>query len=266
MKAKDYQGAYIKKQNNHIYIEPAKELKDMIANYTITYSDIELECAVYHIVPDASGCLIFQKNKLDYWGAMSEVVLQKNDLNEADERFFVEFLPCGLYQISGQYQHDFKNRREDLKEYNQQLKIDLQNIYNRVNTYEELIEKLNDYFIEKRKQHVIPQYFKDILMKIKQEQGNISMQRIADLYSFSQRKLLRDFYKYIGFSGKQFANIIRINCLLSNLGDDTLTGTAMQGGYFDQAHFNKMFKAITKTTPKKYLMNVSDFYYEFYKF
>lgn len=266
MKVKDYQGTYIKKKSNHMYIAPAEELKDMIAHYTITYPEDDLKCDVYHIVPDASGCLIFKDGELDYWGAMSEIVLQKNDLNEAKERFFVEFLPGGLYQLSGQNQQTFVNHREDFALYNQPLKIELLNLYEQANTYEDLIEKLNAFFIMKRKQHVIPDYFVNILALIEQRQGNISMNEIADLYHISQRKLVRDFHKYIGFNGKHFTNIVRINNLLAKMGEDPLVETAMQGGYFDQTHFNKMFKKITKTTPKKYLANVSDFYYEIFKF
>lgn len=266
MKVKDYRGAYIEKKCNHMYIAPAEELKDMIAHYTITYPEDELECDVYHIVPDASGCLIFKDGELDYWGAMSEVVLQKNDLNEEKERFFVEFLPGGLYQLSGQNQQEFVNHREDFALYNQQLKIELVKIYEQANTYEDLIEKLNAFFIMRREQYKLPNYFKDILALIELREGNISMREISELYQLSQRKLVRDFHKYIGFNGKQFTNIVRINSLLAKIKENPLTDIAMQGGYFDQTHFNKMFKQITNTTPKKYLANVSDFYYEIFKF
>ena len=36
--------------------------------------------------------------------------------------------------------------------------------------------------------------------------------------------------------------------------------------YFDQAHFNHVFKEICQTTPTHYLQNLSDFYNELYKF
>lgn len=267
MNISDYQGKYIHKSAHHLYIAPAEELQDMIAHYTITFSgELPVMCEYYHILPDASGCLIFQKENLDYWGAMSELVLQKNDLDKAEERFFVEFLPGGLYQLSAQHQQQHVNKRGTFASFDAQLDQDLRNIYQKANDYETLIATLNDYFLAKKRKHEIPSTFSEIVQTINNKQGNTTMQEIAEYYQISLRKLLRDFHKYIGLSGKEYANIVRVNHLLKYIREDSLTMTAMQSGFFDQSHFNKLFKQITKTTPTHYLVNLSDFYNEMYKF
>lgn len=263
-----YEGDYINKTNHHIYISPAKQLKDIIAHYTITFpNEVPASSEMYHIIPDASGCFIFQgEERRDFWGAMSEIVILKNDLQKAQPRFFIEFKPGGLYQISGLIQKKFVNRREKLVNFNFKIDQDLNNIYQTCNDYQQLIDSFNEYFIQHRKKYPLPNRFIKAKEIIDKNKGVVNLENIANDCNISSRQLLRDFHTYLGLSGKEYAKVVRFNCLLKQLKNDNFVSVALQGGYFDQAHFNKVFKQITKTTPKNYLLNLSDFYNEIYKF
>ena len=263
-----YKGDYINKTNHHIYINPAKPLKDIIAHYTITFpNEVPASSEMYHIIPDASGCFIFQGElRRDFWGAMSEIVILKNDLQKAQPRFFIEFKPGGLYQISGLMQKDFANRRDKLVNFSSKIDYDLNIIYQSCDDYQQLIDSFNSYFINQRKEYLLPIRFIKAKEIIEQNNGVINLEKIAKDCNISSRQLLRDFHTYLGLSGKEYAKVVRFNCLLKQLKNDSFLSVALQGGYFDQAHFNKVFKQITKTTPKKYLSNLADFYNEIYKF
>lgn len=265
-----YTGPSFAKRSHHLYIHPAEELRDMIAHYTITFSSHEpVECADYHILPDASGCFIFQENDVlrhDFWGPMSEIVVLKNDLNEASERFFVEFLPGGLYQSCGLAQRPFVNMRAAISSIAEELETELKEIYMACSTYDTLVEKLNAFFLKQRKKYVLSQRCQLVLSCIDQRKGDITLEELAAKTHVSTRQLSRDFEKYIGLTIKEYANIVRFHHTLTLIERDDLTRSALQGGYFDQSHFNKVFKKITKTNPKRYLENLSDFYKEIYKF
>lgn len=267
MRDYNYSGEYINKTNHHIYIAPTKELHDIIAHYTITFpNEISSSSEKYHILPDASGCFIFQGNKRYFWGAMSEIVVLENDLQKAPHRFFIEFKAGGLYQVSGLAQKKYVNIRGNLTDFSSLLDYELKQIYNKCDNYMQLIDNLNMYFLCKRKNNNLKFRFIKAKQLIDNCQGNISIKNIINRCQISPSQLLRDFHYYIGLSGKEYAKVVRFNYLLKQLNENNILSIALQGGYFDQSHFNKDFKEITKTTPKKYLSNMEDFYNEIYKF
>lgn len=85
--------------------------------------------------------------------------------------------------------------------------------------------------------------------------GMISVQQLAEESGYSSRYLQKKFEDYIGFSPKQFCQIIRLqhavnellhhNRLLNNVIDDS--------HFYDKAHFYKEFKKYMNCTPKEYL-------------
>lgn len=267
MKVDTYHGTYIDKTEHHMYIAPPKELADIIAHYTITFpSTIPAACTMYHILPDASGCFIFQKDKTDFWGAMSEIVVLENDLQTAPERFFIEFLPSGLYQISGKEQRPYANMREELNVFDETIAKEAKEIYRSCSTYDELLPRMNAWLLERRCNYPLPKQFQEVKVLIDKEKGDCSLKSISEQCLRSPRQILREFHTYIGLSPKEYANILRFNNVVKQMRKDSLLETALEGGFFDQAHFNRMFKQIAQTSPTKYLHNLADFYNEFYKF
>ena len=65
-------------------------------------------------------------------------------------------------------------------------------------------------------------------------------------------------------SMKNFARLTRFNYVLKHIQTSPCFFAALsqQAGYFDQAHFDKDFKAISGVSPQKYVKTMSDFYYD----
>ncbi|MDH7460348.1 helix-turn-helix domain-containing protein [Chitinophagaceae bacterium 26-R-25] len=63
----------------------------------------------------------------------------------------------------------------------------------------------------------------------------------------------KKFRHMVGVGPKQFAGIVRLRSIIDNYSpDSSLTSAAYEGGYFDQSHFIKDFKAFTGQSPKDF--------------
>src|SRR5262249_41628969 len=85
--------------------------------------------------------------------------------------------------------------------------------------------------------------------------GEYRIGELADYCHVSVRQLERGFRHAIGTSPKVFARTIRFQEAQRRLmfdPDADLTSLAYEGGYFDQAHFIKDFKAFAGQTPTEY--------------
>jgi methylphosphotriester-DNA--protein-cysteine methyltransferase len=101
---------------------------------------------------------------------------------------------------------------------------------------------------------------KDILIEkcvatIMTANGIIPIEKLIDEFHISKRQLERSFMSNVGVSLKFFSRIIRFNYalqLIDNKDFSSFTNVALDGGFYDQAHFIKDFKEITGLNPKQY--------------
>lgn len=85
--------------------------------------------------------------------------------------------------------------------------------------------------------------------------GHVSLEALAEKFKLSKRSLERLFNHAVGLSPKLFCRIIRFNNalhLIEKKDFRSFTSVAHEGGFYDQAHFIKDFKALTGLNPKKY--------------
>lgn len=100
--------------------------------------------------------------------------------------------------------------------------------------------------------------FEHCLQQIKNSEGQLSINNISRKNNISQRQLSRKFNDFIGLSPKEFAKINRFIHSLEYLKENrskTLTDTAYENGYYDQAHFIHDCKKYSGLTPKQLLSN-----------
>lgn len=91
--------------------------------------------------------------------------------------------------------------------------------------------------------------------KIYSSQGMLSVHELSDSLGYSEQHIRRKFEAYIGFSPKQFFQIVKfqnsLDMYLKKDGSDILD-IIYENGYYDQAHFIKSFKKFANLTPKQY--------------
>lgn len=88
--------------------------------------------------------------------------------------------------------------------------------------------------------------------------GQVSVVELTKQLSTERRQLERKCLSVIGLSPKQFSKIVRLQATLKMLLDQkftNLTTLALEGGYYDQAHFIKDFKEFTGVSPRRFYSN-----------
>ncbi|TLX48020.1 hypothetical protein C1E24_04245 [Pseudoalteromonas phenolica] len=85
--------------------------------------------------------------------------------------------------------------------------------------------------------------------------GDIKISDMCETFSISKVTLRQHFLDNIGLLPKELCKIWRLNNFLlhSQSATQTLTESAINAGYFDQAHLNREFKSLLGQTPKRYL-------------
>ena len=85
------------------------------------------------------------------------------------------------------------------------------------------------------------------------QEGCVKMAQIADNMKYSQHYINCEFKKKMGFSLKQYSEIIRLQSAIMYLEKENVDFVYDKLGYYDQAHFIKEFKKFTLLTPQNYL-------------
>jgi len=85
---------------------------------------------------------------------------------------------------------------------------------------------------------------------------------VADRTGFSSRRFIELFRQHVGLTPKLFCRVRRfqkaLRCITSGK-PVNWTSLALDGGYFDQAHFIHDFRAFSGINPSRYLANYRDF-------
>lgn len=97
--------------------------------------------------------------------------------------------------------------------------------------------------------------------QIVQQRGAVSIGALSTQMGYSVRTIDRLFRQYMGFSPKQYARIVRLQHalhLLSSQPTRSLAELSVVCGYYDQAHFNREFRAMTGQTPSAYRQHLAE--------
>ncbi|SHL22551.1 helix-turn-helix domain-containing protein [Flavobacterium saccharophilum] len=126
-----------------------------------------------------------------------------------------------------------------------------------------LLSTINTYFEELDAINTSKNTIEKICETIKLHNEEISVSEIGKSLSASQRILQIKFKSATGLTIKKYIQILKFRksvdqMVNSGLDKLKLTDVALYNQYFDQSHFIKQFKDVTKTTPK---MFNSDLYF-----
>ncbi|MGK6352679.1 helix-turn-helix domain-containing protein [Parapedobacter sp. DT-150] len=83
--------------------------------------------------------------------------------------------------------------------------------------------------------------------------GRLSMADLADRMYLSRDAFEKRFRRAVGMSPKPFADIVRLQALIRQRNpQQSIHRLALEGGYFDQAHFNHAFRRFAGLPPREF--------------
>lgn len=100
-----------------------------------------------------------------------------------------------------------------------------------------------------------------LVAQIENDHSVLRVEDLAARHGMMKRTLQRWFEQYVGIGPKWVINRFRMHEALERLhrGEPVdWAGFAVELGYFDQAHFNRDFKALVGCTPRHYATSVQD--------
>lgn len=129
------------------------------------------------------------------------------------------------------------------------------------NSISDLLDSVNRYFEELDSLNPTKNTIEKICEIIHIQKEEITVAEIGKFLGFSQRLLQIKFKTATGLTIKKYIQILKFRksvdqMINANLEKLSLTEIALYNKYFDQSHFIKKFKDVTKTTPKMFNPNL----------
>ncbi|WP_310603021.1 helix-turn-helix domain-containing protein [Anaerosporobacter sp.] len=257
------------KNDNQFNMFPSRmEMRKYVLYYNIVFPKGDTFIPQYTLMPNACGTLslAFDGNSIiaELWGTSLTPVLLGSEPNNYLVLLLIQLSPYGLYQITRQSQAEFADKRLLLADIDYELFRSLQHAFVTSKTVIDLVDACEKILYRRMEKQVVSAALLQATEVISNSYGQVLVREVARQTSYSERQLNRLFLTQIGMNIKNFARLTRFNYVLNNIQKSPcfFATLSQQAGYFDQAHFDKDFKAISGVTPQKYLTTMSDFYYD----
>lgn len=243
-------------------------LRKYILYYNIIFPTSDMFKPQYTLMPNACGTLslAFDGNTViaELWGASLTPVMLGMEPNGYQVLLLIQLSPYGLYQITRQNQAEFADKRLSLEDIDHDMFQLLHQAFVASETTTDLISTCEKILYSRMETQVVSDSLLLATQIISDNYGQMQVKEAARQSHYSERHLNRLFLAQIGMNVKEFTRLTRFNYVLKHIQKSPcyFASLSQQAGYFDQAHFDKDFKAISGVTPQKYLKTMSDFYYD----
>lgn len=246
-------------------------LRQYVLYYNIVFPEENTFLPQYTLMPNACGTLSLAFDgtavNAELWGASMTPVLLGMEPNSYRVLLLIQLSPYGLYQITRQSQSEFTDKRIVLADTDHELFRSLHQAFVTSKTVTELANTCDKILYKRMEKNVISDALQIAATVISDTHGQIPVRDAAQQSGYSERHLNRLFLTQIGMNIKNYARLSRFNYVLKQIQKTpasfaSFASLSQQAGYFDQAHFDKDFKAISGMSPQNYLKNMSEFYYD----
>ena len=172
--------------------------------------------------------------------------------------FGVRFHPHGLSAFSPVSIGELNNQNVDARDV---FSTDIQCLLDHcrsLDTFSHFVRQADHYFaqraVDSTTQREPYNLVKACIHTLQSTHHAFSISDLCKHYSVSTRWLQIQFKNHVGVSPKTLQKILRFQSCLRLLNNNTvpLISVATDGGYYDQAHFNREFKAFSGVAPKLY--------------
>jgi AraC-like DNA-binding protein len=222
-------------------------------------------------MPNAGGTLslAFDGNTViaELWGAALTPVLLGSEPNNYSILMLIQLSPYGLYQITRQNQAEFTDKRLFLANIDLELFYALHQAFVSSKNVTDLVYNCENVLHKRIEKQIVSDSLRLAAKSISDSHGQMKVNEIARYSGYSERQLNRLFITQIGMNIKKYSRLVRFNFVLKNIqkSPHLFAEMAQQAGFFDQAHFDKDFKSISRVSQVEYLKTMSDFYYDGYE-
>lgn len=247
------------KMDNYIEQRPLNRLigKDIALYYQFKTQKETIN--TFALIPDGCFDLLFcccpKHSSIFLWTSPLERREQQLDFQEGCEYFGVRFQPeQGLLKINYSMR-DLLGKKIPL---NDLISVDpflMEKILHATSFVERirLFEVFVNSILTPPSSHNVVRY---CIEKIYLANGNISINDLTEDTGYSDRYIRKKFAEVIGFSPKQFSEIVRFQNSLAMIFESNthnLADIVYQNGYYDQAHFIKGFKKFVHVAPTQFI-------------
>ena len=243
-------------------------LRKYIQYYNVVFPKKDTFLPQYTLMPNACGTLSFAFDgfsiEAELWGATTMPIPLGTEPNGYRMLLLIQLSPYGLYQITGQNKVEFADKRLSLADIDIELYGALNQVFLSSKTVMELVDACDKIMYRRMEDIIVSDALQSSAALILNSHGQIKMKEVALQSCYSERQLGRLFLTQVGMSMKNFARLARFHYVLKQIQTSPcfFAVLSQQAGYFDQAHFDKDFKAISGVSPQNYLKIMSDFYYD----
>lgn len=217
-------------------------------------------------IPDACLDILFWKKGDRIKAKIAGTFLRKGEA-ETDlkcEYFGVRFLP-GINPVAHRVKlSELVNREEDFGEMitgHDQREALMESIYE-AESFQDKIEAFMQYYTKQAQAGSENNLTQAIRKMILRTGGNLKLADLSAYTGYSQRYLNQKIHEAFGMNPKSLMRFIRfqksVNDLTNGIYGINYTHTALDAGYYDQAHFIKEFMTFAGLTPSGYIKNLLD--------
>jgi AraC-like DNA-binding protein len=251
------------------YVEssPSPDLRHFIKCFwSLKQSAIEAADSHEPVLPDGRVEIVFNlATRFRRYHSESEFSLQPRTLVAGQmtrnivigpsgdvELFGVRFQPVGASYFFGLPMSELTDRIEDYSDLNSTESSTLEDRLLGAHSFERRVSIFEIELRNRLRKVTFDEKFAACVNSVSTIGENVSIPRLASSLGWSERKLERDFKKYVGVSPKTFSRIKRFTSIVKSLesfGPARLVEYAHHYGYYDQSDMINEFRGFAGESP-----------------
>lgn len=261
-------------------IKPSDQLKDIVKHYIIIES-LELH-EKFWILPNAGNFILFNpglKAFLHKYDSNEEPFVLPKDfsvsikannivslsINEGEDVQYpilgVELLPTGCNRLFSDKETDLRSVYQLLEGCLKEKEVSFDKLYD-LTTIDEQIDYIEEGFLAlKAKASPVHESCVQIEKVIEYINNTLYKVNVSDVlreFDSSRTTLERDFKRIIGYTPKEFIQIMRFSSIVKDLMQNGYDFMKLEYDFFDQSHMNKAFKRFIDISPSKLQAYIND--------